>query len=198
MINFIWGAMILGGIIYAAWHGRIDAVTMGALKAAEDAVSLCLRLVGAMCLWLGVMKIAERAGAVTGLARLLGPVVRRLFPSVPAGHPAIGAIVMTVSANMLGMGNAATPLGIKAMQELQTLNRDKTRASDAMCTMLGLCTAGFTVVPSTIIALRAATGAKDPSGVVASTLLVSLAATAGVLIVDAICRALAELCRTRR
>lgn len=146
MINFVWLALIVGGIVYAGINGRIADITPNAINAAENAVGLSFKLMGVMCLWLGIMKIAEAAGLVRVIARLAGPLIRLVFPGVPANHPAMGAIIMTVSANMLGLGNAATPLGIKAMHELQKLSRDKETASPAMCTMLALCTTGFTQI----------------------------------------------------
>ena len=190
MINFIWLLFIAGGIVYAGLHGRIDLVSRSAVNAAETAVTLSFRLMGVMCLWLGIMKIAEQAGLVAAVSKIVGPVIRVIFPSVPRRHPAMGAIIMTISANMLGLGNAVTPLGIKAMNELQKLNRDSESASPAMCTLLALCTTGFTLVPATIIALRAAAGSINPAEIIGATLVVSLLATVVVLIADRICRAI--------
>ncbi|SHI34700.1 spore maturation protein A [Propionispora hippei DSM 15287] len=188
MINFIWMSLIAIGIIYAGLQGNIQLVVQSAMSGAETAVELALKLTGVMCLWLGMMKIAERAGLVTLLALLLGPLIRWLFPEVPRRHPAMGAIVMTLSANLLGLGNAVTPLGIKAMQELQTLNHDKKTASASMCTLLALCTAGFTLIPATIIALRTAAGSANPTEIIGPTLLASLFATVAVIFADRICR----------
>lgn len=189
MINVIWLVLMAGGIIFAAVSGRVDQVTQAALGAAEQAVDLAFKLTGVMCLWLGVMKIAERAGLVRLISIVVGPLVHLIFPSVPRSHPATGAIIMTISANMLGLGNAVTPLGIKSMQELQKLNKDKDAASPAMCTLLALCTTGFTLVPATVIAIRAAAGSVAPAEIVGATLTVSLIATLVVLIADRICRA---------
>lgn len=197
MINFIWLFLIAVGIIYAGLQGNIQLVVQGAMRGAETAVELAFKLTGVMCLWLGMMKIAERAGFVTLLALLLGPLIRWLFPEVPRRHPAMGAIVMTLSANLLGMGNAVTPLGIKAMQELQTLNPDKKTASSSMCTLLALCTAGFTLIPATIIALRTAAGSDNPTEIIGPTLLASLFATCTVVFADRLCRTFFTL-RTRR
>ncbi|MDR3560073.1 MAG: nucleoside recognition domain-containing protein [Negativicutes bacterium] len=190
MINFIWLFFIAVGVIYAGLHGRIEQVGQSAVNAAEAAVTLSFRLMGVMCLWLGMMKIAEKAGLVRAISILVGPVIRLVFPSVPRRHPAMGAIILTISANMLGLGNAVTPLGIKAMQELQTLNPQKDTASPAMCTLLALCTTGFTLVPATIIALRAAAGSTNPGEIIGATLTVSLLATVVVLLADGLCRAL--------
>lgn len=188
MINVIWLFLLVAGIVYAGLQGRIDVVTQSAISGAEGAVALSLKLVGVMCLWLGIMKIAEVAGIVRFIARLLSPIVCFLFPSVPRNHPAMGSIIMTLSANMLGLGNAVTPLGIKAMQALQQLNSKKDTASDAMCTLLALCTAGFTLIPATIIAIRSAAGSVNPTEIVGSTLVVSFMATVSVIVADRICR----------
>ena len=188
MINLIWLSLMVTGILYAGWQGRIEVVTQGAISAAEGAVGLSFKLIGVMCLWLGVMKIAELAGIIRFFSKILSPLICFLFPSVPKNHPAMGAIIMVLSANMLGLGNAVTPLGIKAMQELQSINKEKEKASDAMCTLLALCTAGFTLVPATIIAIRSAAGSINPTEIVGATLIVSLGATMSVIIADRLCR----------
>lgn len=188
MINLIWLMLLAGGIVYAGLSGRIDVVTHSAITAAENAVTLAFKLTGVMCLWLGILRIAEKAGVVRLFSSLLGPLIRFLFPTVPANHPAIGAITMTVSANMMGLGNAVTPFGIKAMQELKTLNSNRDSASPAMCTLLALCTTGFTLVPATIIAIRSAAGSAYPAKIVGAVLAVSLLATAGALVADRLCQ----------
>lgn len=179
---------MVSGIIYAGMNGRIELVTSSAINAAKDAVELSLNLIGVMCLWLGIMKIAELSGLIKVISYLLNPIIGLLFPSVPKNHPAMGAIVMTISANLLGLGNAVTPLGIKAMQQLQTLNPRKDTATPAMCTLLALCTTGFTLVPATIIALRSAAGSINPTEIVGSTVIVSLLATVFVLCIDRLCQ----------
>lgn len=183
-MNYIWALMIVGGILYAAVGGRVEVITASAIRSAESAVLLSFHLIGIMCLWLGMMKLAERAGLVRIVSILLRPLTNLVFPSIPKGHPAMGAIVMTMSANLLGLGNAATPMGIKAMQEMQKLNRDKHTASPAMCTFLAVCTTGFTLVPATVIALRSAAGSANPAEIVGVTILVSLIATVAALLVD--------------
>lgn len=188
MINLIWGLMIIAGIGYAALNGTIDMITVAAISSAEAAVKLSFQLIGMMCLWLGIMKVAEKAGLIACVSFVLRPITKLIFPGIPPKHKAMGAIVMTISANMLGLGNAATPLGIKAMQELQTLNKHKATATREMCTFLALCTTGFTLVPATVIALRSATGSSNPSEIVGVTVLVSLSATMFVLAVDFLLR----------
>ncbi|CQR74326.1 Spore maturation protein A [Sporomusa ovata DSM 2662] len=192
MINLIWMILIVSGIIYAGMNGRIEVVTASAISAAKSAVELSINLIGVMCLWLGIMRIAESSGLIKIISYLLQPLVGLLFPSVPKNHPAMGAIIMTLSANMLGLGNAVTPLGIKAMQQLQTLNPKKDTATAAMCTLLALCTTGFTLVPATIIALRSAAGSVNPTEIVGSTLIVSLFATILVLVIDRLCQAICK------
>lgn len=188
MINTVWLVLLAGGIFYAAINGKIEVVTQAAISGAENAVVLSFKLIGVMCLWLGIMKIAEKAGIIKIISVILSPVIRFLFPSIPANHPAMGSIVMTISANMMGLGNAATPLGIKAMQELQKLNKGSENASEAMCTLLALCTTGFTLIPATIIALRSAAGSTNPTEIVGATILVSLTATVAAVTADRICR----------
>jgi spore maturation protein A len=197
MVNLIWVTLMVAGIVYAGIHGRIEQVTVSAVNSAETAVNLSFKLMGIMCLWLGMMKIAEQAGMAKAVATVVGPLLRLLFPTVPRNHPAMGAIIMTVSANMLGLGNAVTPLGIKAMQELTKLNRNKDTASTAMCTFLALCTTGFTFVPATIIGLRAAAGSVEPAAIAGPALVTSLMATMVVLTADWLCRQLFGL-RERR
>lgn len=176
MMNKIWLALLLIGFGTAALTGKVEATTGGALDAAKAGVELTLTLAGVMALWMGIMKIAEEAGLMEGLARLLRPVISFLFPSVPKDHPAVGAIVMNLSANILGLGSAATPLGLKAMEGLQELNADKEEASEAMCTFLALNTSSFTLIPGTVIALRAAAGSQSPSAIVGATLVASIGA----------------------
>jgi spore maturation protein A len=165
----------------AAWHGNIEVVTEAALKAAHDAVEVCMNLVGIMALWLGIMKIAESGGLIKALARLLRPLMIRLFPSVPPHHPAMGAIILNLSANVLGLGNAATPFGMKAMQGLQELNPHPGVASDAMCTFLALNTSCITLLPATIIGVRASFNSVNPTEIVGPCILATAASmTVGV------------------
>ena len=188
MINIIWVGMLVIGVIVGGMSGRIEQVTAAALQAAEAAVSLSFKLIGIMGLWLGIMKIADKSGVIRLFTWLIRPLTRWLVPSIPKGHPALGAIMMLLSANALGLGNAATPLGLKAMQELQKLNVDKETASEAMCTLLALTTAGFTLIPATVIALRSAAGSAGPTEIVATTLMASLTANSAVILCDKCCQ----------
>lgn len=166
MLNIIWLLLLVSGILVAAFNGNIEVVTEAALGAAKGAVEVCFDLVGVMALWLGIMKIAEAGGLVQSLAKLLKPITVRLFPSVPSNHPAMGTIILNLSANMLGLGNAATPFGMKAMQELQELNGDSNEASEAMCTFLALNTSCITLIPATIIAVRLSFNSANPTEIV--------------------------------
>jgi spore maturation protein A len=161
-------------VAVAAVNGRLPALTAAALEAAGRASGFSLSLVGVLALWMGLMRVAEEAGLVRAVARLAAPLLRRLFPEVPAGHPAMGAIVMNFSANVLGLGNAATPFGIRAMQELETLNPHPGTASDAQAMLLALNTASVQLVPATVIALRVAAGSRAPGEIIGPTLLASL------------------------
>ncbi|MFZ5816847.1 MAG: nucleoside recognition domain-containing protein [Bacillota bacterium] len=184
MMNIIWLGLILIGVTVAAFTGKASAVTDAAFAGGKLAIETIIGLAGLMALWMGIMKIAEKSGLMEALAALLRPVVRWLFPSVPGEHPAIGAMIMNISANMLGLGSAATPFGLKAMQELQELNPEKETASEAMCTFLTLNTASVTLVPGTIIALRATYGSANPAEIVMATLVASLAAGIFAVLLD--------------
>lgn len=177
MLNSLWLGLILVSVLLGAWTGRLDAVTNGAFAAARDAVmSIALPLAGLMGLWLGFLRLADLAGLVGALARVLHPLLRVLFPDVPAGHPALGSMVLNMAANMLGLGNAATPFGLRAMRDLESLNPHPGVASDAMCTFLAINTSSIQLVPATAIAILAAQGSTQPTAVLASALLASLTA----------------------
>lgn len=177
MLNWIWMALVVVAVIVGAVTGRLAEVTAAAFEGARSAVEISIGLIGVMALWLGVMRIGEEAGLVRGLARLIRPLARWLFPDVPADHPAIGAMLLNIAASWLGLGNAATPLGLKAMEELQTLNSEKETATDAMVTFLAINTACITLVPATIIAVRVTLGSADPVEIVFPTLVASCCAT---------------------
>lgn len=153
------------------------------LHAANDAVTLGIGLIGVLALFLGLMKIVEASGLLNIFAKLLAPLLQRLFPEVPAQHPAMGAIVMNLSANMLGMGNAATPFGLKAMQELDKLNTNPGIASNAMILFLALNTSCVTFLPAKVIALRTAAGSQDPASIIMTTLFATLCSTVVAIVV---------------
>ena len=179
MLNWIWFGLIIVAFIVAAIRGTAGDVTAGAIDSAKVAVEISLGLIGIMALWLGVMRVAEESGLIQLLSRVIAPVMRFIFPEIPREHPAMGAIVMNIAANMLGLNNAATPLGIKAMEELQELNPTRETATDAMVMLMAINTASVQLIPATVIGLMAAAGANNPTAVIAPTLIV----TAGSLIV---------------
>ncbi|MCR2044217.1 nucleoside recognition domain-containing protein [Anaerosalibacter massiliensis] len=182
MINFIWAGLLISGFIVGIINGNVDAVTNAAIESANTAVELAIGLVGVMALWLGIMKIAEESGLVEKLAKGLKPITLKLFPDVPADHPAMGAMVMNMAANILGLGNAATPLGLKAMQELQELNPKKDTATDAMVTFLAINTSSITLVPATSIAILASAGAKTPTEIIGPTIIATTVSTVVALV----------------
>ncbi len=154
MLNYIWFGMIALSFVVGVFTGKIEAVTEAAIKSAETAVELAIGLIGIMALWLGMMKIAEASGLVAEIAKIVRPLTVRLFPELPPDHPAVSSIVLNMSANILGLGNAATPLGLKAMQELQELNPQKDTATNAMCTFLAINTSSVQLIlPATVVAL---------------------------------------------
>jgi spore maturation protein A len=169
-------------LVVAAFNGTADAVTKGAMDAATTAVQIAIGLVGIMTLWLGMMRVAEAAGLVSLLGRALRPFLRWLFPEVPPGHPAAGAIVLAVAANMLGLVNAATPLGIKAMEELQALNADKDTATNPMVTFLAMTTSGVQLIPATMIGVLAAAGSSNPTVIIATSIVATFIGTVAAVI----------------
>jgi len=188
MISLIWVMLVVIGIMYAGLTGRIEVITTQGLAAANQAVEMVLGLVGIICLWLGLMKIAEKSGLLDSVARLVAPVVRLLFPEIPAGHPAMGAMVMNIGGNLLGMGSAAIPFGLKAMAALQDLNKRKELASDAMCRFVILNTSGLTIIPASVIGLRASLGAREPAEIAASVFLATAGSTLAALTADRLLR----------
>ncbi len=189
MVNYVWLGMIVFGILVAGANGQVEVVTKAALEGADKAVKTSLNLIAIITFWLGIMKLAEAAGLVRALARLVRPITRFLFPDVPANHPAMGAIIMNLSANILGLGNAATPMGLIAMQELQKLNRDDPKAATtAMCTFLALNTSCITLIPTTIIGIRVMYGSTDPTAIVGTTIFATACGMTVAVIVDRMLR----------
>lgn len=200
MINTIWLVLLGGGIIvagfqclgldYSSAQGLVmdpsfeplTTMTKGLFDAAKTSVNLALGLIGIMALWLGLMKIAEESGLVKLFANAVRPVMVRLFPDVPPDHPAMGAMVMNIAANMLGLGNAATPLGLKAMQELQSLNKIKDTATDAMAMFMALNTSSVTLIPATVIGIRAAADASNPAEIIGPVIVATGVSTTVAII----------------
>ena len=178
MLNYIWLALVLLAVILGGSTGRMEAVSEGAFNAAQAAATLALGLIGIMALWLGVMRLAERAGLVQLLARALQPIMRRLFPDVPRNHPANGAMVMNMAANMLGLGNAATPLGLRAMEHLERLNPHPGTATNAMCTFLAINTSSIQLIPATTVAILSSAGSVRPSAIIGTAFMATFCSTA--------------------
>ncbi|HYS54523.1 MAG TPA: nucleoside recognition domain-containing protein [Thermoanaerobaculia bacterium] len=174
MLNYIWFALMAIALLVAAFNGTAAALTKGGVDSAKTAVEIALGLVGIMTLWLGIMRVAEKAGLISLLGRALRPISRLLFPEIPPDHPAVGAMILNIAANMLGLSNAATPLGIKAMEELQELNPQKETASNAMVTFMTLNTAGIQFIPATIIGVLAASGSKNPTAIISTTVIATV------------------------
>lgn len=177
MINIVWLVLLLLGVIMAV----VSAITTGSLEpfvlitdalfnSSKTAVDLAIGLIGLMALWLGMMKLAEESGLVNLLAKAVRPVMVRLFPEIPPDHPAMGAMIMNIAANMLGLGNAATPLGLKAMQELQKLNEKAETATNAMVTFLAINTSSVTIIPATVIGIRVSAGSANPAEIIGTAI----------------------------
>jgi spore maturation protein A len=161
MLNYIWFGLIFISVVVGTITGRIDLVTEAAISMSKTAVEIAIGLIGIMALWLGIMKIAEESGLIKIIAKIIKPITIRLFPDVPVDHPAMGSIVLNMAANMLGLGNAATPLGLKAMKELQDLNEQKDTATDAMCTFLAINTSSVQIIlPATVVGLMGASSSE--------------------------------------
>ena len=192
VLNYIWIAFFVIAFIVGAVKlcmgdmGVFPAMMESTFETAKSAFEISIGLTGVLALWLGVMKIAERAGLVNVLARILSPVFSKLFPDIPKGHPATGSIFMNISANMLGLDNAATPLGLKAMEQLQTLNPKKDTATNPMIMFLVLNTSGLTIVPVSILTYRAQMGAAHPTDVFIPILLATSVATLVGIIVTSL------------
>lgn len=172
-MNYIFYFLITISIIAGAINGRLSDVVNAILTGAELSVKVAFSLIGIMAFWLGMMKIAKKCGLVKIIAQIIKPITKRLFNEIPEDSPAIGDIAMSFSANALGLANAATPIGIKAMEELQKQNIDKKSASNAMCIFLAMSTAGFQLIPATVISVLISIGYKNPTEIIAPTLLVT-------------------------
>ena len=181
-MNYLWAFMILTGIIYGAFHGTLPQITTAALDSAKEAVTLCITMMGVMSFWVGLMRIAEKAGIIEGLSRRMRPVLHFLFPDLPQEHPANEYIAMNMIANVFGLGWAATPAGLRAMSELAHLEEERGKltdvASDEMCTFLVLNISSLQVIPVSVIAYRAQYGAVNPAAIVVPGLIATTVSTA--------------------
>jgi len=176
-INLIWLFMILLATVVASYNGRMKQLVDASFESAKSSVNLAIGLIGVMALWLGLMKVAEAGGLMRLIARAIRPVMHRLFPDVPAEHPAMSAMIMNMAANALGLGNAATPMGIKAMMELDRLNPNKGEATNAMCLFLAINTSSVTILPLGVIGVRAAAGAAEPASILIPSLVATICST---------------------
>jgi len=182
MLNYIWLGLVLLAVLLGGSTGKLASVTDGAITGASHAVTLAIGLIGVMALWLGMMRLAEKSGLVYALARGLRPLLRWLFPEVPEGHPALGSIIMNVSANMLGLLNAATPLGLRAMRDLERLNPHPGVATNAMCTFLAINTSSVQLVPITAIAVLAQAHSANPTAIVGTAFLATLCSSIAAIL----------------
>lgn len=184
MVNVIWVLLILIAIIYSLFTGEVETINNGILTHATSGVNLILEMMPLIVLWTGIMKIAEKSGLLHVFARALNPLLRRLFPSLPRNHKALGYIASNIGANMLGLGSAATPFGLKAMDELQKDNPKKTEATEAMITFLVLNTGGVTLIPTTVIALRIMHGSANPTEIIITSILATAVSSISGLVLD--------------
>jgi len=172
-MNIIFYILIVLSILIGAYTGKLQDVVNALTEGAELSVKVAFSLIGIMAFWLGIMQIAQKAGIIDGISKLLKPIAKVLFNDIPPDSPAVGDIAMNFTANAFGLSNAATPFGIKAMEELQKENKDKVSASDSMCLFLGMNTAGFQLIPTTVLAVLVGIGYKNPTEIIAPTMLVT-------------------------
>jgi len=177
MLNTIWIVLLAGSVAVAVATGHVREVVTSVTESATSAFRLALGLTGVMALWLGIMRIAEESGLIHSMTSLIRPILGRLFPEIPAGHPAMSSIAMNIAANMFGLNNAATPLGIRAMKDLDMLNSKKGTATDAMCMFLAINTSSVQIIPAGAIALLAAGGSTDPTAIVFPALVATSCST---------------------
>ncbi|WAA13804.1 nucleoside recognition domain-containing protein [Fervidibacillus halotolerans] len=184
MINLIWVFMAGFGIVFAMFNGTMEEVNEAVFQGAQEAVTLCIGLISVLVFWLGLMNIARHSGLLDTFAKGFRPIVQRLFPEVPANHPAMGYILSNMMANMFGLGNAATPFGIKAMEELKALNGGRPSASRSMITFLVINTSSLTIIPTTVLAIRMNYDSISPAEIVLPTMIATFCSTTGGILID--------------
>lgn len=184
MVNKIWCAFILISIFYCFLTGNIEGINSEILNSAQTSFDMAIRIFPVMALWLGIMNIAKASGLLAKISKKLSPILNKIFPDIPKGHESIGFITSNMIANMLGLGNAATPFGLKAMKSLQELNKEKEVASRSMITFLVMNTSGLTIVPTTIISLRIMHGSLNPTDIVLPCFVASLISLIGSIMID--------------
>lgn len=183
MVNIIWAAMAIIGIIYAMFNGKMDEVNEAVFNSASEAVTLSIGLISILVFWLGIMKIAEAAGILNVLTKIFKPFVKKIFPEIPENHPALGYILSNFTANLFGLGNAATPMGIKAMEQMNQLSGSN-KASRSMITFLAINTSSLTLVPTTVIAIRMQHHSTSPTEIVGTTIIATCCSTFGAILID--------------
>ncbi|MCM3566742.1 nucleoside recognition domain-containing protein [Neobacillus mesonae] len=184
MVNYIWVGMTIIGIIFALINGTMDEVNKAVFDGAKEAVTICIGLISVLVFWLGMMRIAEESGLLEKLSKLFRPLVKFIFPEVPVNHPAMGYILSNMISNMFGLGNAATPLGIKAMEQLKKLNGRKNSASRSMVTFLAINTASITIIPTTVIAIRMNYNSASPTEIVVPTIITTFLSAVAAILID--------------
>ena len=184
MVNYIWVGMTIIGIVFAFMNGTMDEVNKAVFDGGKEAVTICIGLISVLVFWLGMMRIAEESGLLEKLSKLFRPLAKIIFPEVPPKHPAMGYILSNMISNMFGLGNAATPLGIKAMEELKKLNGGKDSASRSMVTFLAINTASITLVPTMVIAIRMKYHSASPTEIVVPTIITTVLSAIGAILID--------------
>ena|SRR5690625_1375122 len=183
MVNLIWACMAIIGIVYAMFNGTMEKVNEALFQSANEAVALSISLISILVFWLGIMKVAEKAGILNVLAKIFKPFIRKLFPEIPKGHPAIGYILSNFTANLFGLGSAATPMGLKAMEEMKKLS-DSPVASRSMITFLALNTSSLTLIPTKVIAIRMQYQSVAPTEIVGTTIIATIISTISAILLD--------------
>lgn len=183
MVNVIWAFMAIIGIIFAMFNGTMEEVNKALFESADEAVTLSIGLISILVFWLGIMKVAEKAGILRVLTKLFRPFVVKLFPEIPKDHPAMGYILSNFTANIFGLGNAATPMGIKAMEQMKELSGTDT-ASRSMITFLALNTSSLTIIPTTVIAIRMQYNSVSPTEIVGTTIIATVISSLSAIIID--------------
>lgn len=186
MINKIWGFFIISGILFGLITNNIDIINKEILSSSKQALDMVIQIFPVMALWLGIMNIAKKSGLLEKFSKLISPLLTKIFPEIPANHESLSLISSNIIANLFGLGNAATPFGLKAMKSLQQLNQKKDTASNSMITFLVINTTGLTLVPTTIISLRMLYGSNNPTAIIFACILATLFSTIGGLIMDKI------------
>ncbi|WP_273129117.1 nucleoside recognition domain-containing protein [Metabacillus sp. HB246100] len=184
MVNLIWVSLTVIGIVFAMFNGTMEEVNEAIFKGGKEAVTISIGFISVLVFWLGLMKVAEKAGLLEKLGKLFKPIVTRLFPEVPPEHPAMGYMLSNMMANLFGLGNAATPLGIKAMEQLKVLNGNSDKASRSMITFLAINTSSLTLIPTTVIAIMMTYGSASPTSIVGPTLIATFLSTLGAIMID--------------